>query len=327
MTRSPIIFVIGASSGGFRAVSRMMSHIPKGLNASYLIVLHSAYNTNNALSSLLAQHTDLDVCDAEHGMEIKPDTAYIAKVNHHLFVRDSKLFLSKGPRENLFRPAIDVLFRSAAVAFQNRCVGILLTGRLNDGTNGLECIQKCGGTTIIENPETAEFSSMPLYAKESMEIDYIVNIQGIPQLIKTLSARDLPPQSPVPAHIRRENEIAIKIKSQIGLQEDLGTEVPISCASCGGPLWEMKDSNPKRYRCHVGHAFSQEALLKQQESSVEEALWVSVRTLEERRNLMTSMARDYEKKGMKQLVKSYDHKIEEISEHIKSIKSVLQLNV
>ena len=320
------LYTIGASSGGFRAVKQILSEVPKGLNAAYLIVLHSAFDASNSYAKSLEKNVELTVVTAEHDMEVKPDMVIIAKPDHHLFVRNSKVLLSKGPRENLFRPSIDVLFRSAAVAYKNQCVGILLTGRLNDGASGLSAIQQCGGLTIIENPETAEYSSMPSYAKETMDIDYIVNLEDMAKVIISVAGEDLPKTKPIPIPIKKENDIAMRIKSQIGLQEDLGKQVPISCASCGGPLWKIEHSNQDRYRCHVGHAFTQEALLKSQYSSLEEALWVSIRTLEEKRTLMQTMVNDYERKGMHQLIKSYSHKIQEVSEHIKVVKSVLQIN-
>ena len=320
------VFVIGASSGGYRAIKEIFAEIPRGLNAAFMVVLHSAFNATNTFTSFLNKNIDLDVFEAEHEMEIKPDTVILAKPNNHLFITKSRILLSKGPRENLFRPSIDVLFRSAAVAYQNQCVGILLTGRLNDGTNGLDAIQKCGGLTVIENPETAEFNGMPLFAKEAIDIDYEVNLEDMAKTIKEIAALDLPPKKEVPHSIVRENEIAMRIKSQISLEDELGTQVPISCASCGGPLWEMKNGVSKRYRCHVGHAFTQEALLKSQDASIEEALWVSIRTLEEKRTLMKSMLKEYEKKGLKQLMKSNASKIKEISDHIENIRTVLQLN-
>lgn len=320
------IFAIGASSGGYRAVKDIFSNVPKGLNAAFMVVLHSSFNSSNSFVQSLSKVTHLNVLEAKNNMVVDIDTIYLAKPNHHLFVGDGVLKLSKGPRENLFRPSIDVLFRSAAVSCKNRCVGILLTGRLNDGTNGLDTIQKCGGLAVIENPDTAEFSSMPLYAKETLDIDYVVNLEDIPQVIISIASEPLPEKREVPNYIRRENSIAMSIKSQISLEEELGDQVPISCASCGGPLWEMKNGKIKRYRCHVGHAFTQEALLKSQDASIEEALWVSIRTLEEKRMLMEAMQKDYTKRGLDQLIKSYDSKIKEITEHIENLKTVLQLN-
>lgn len=325
MDKNLRLFVIGGSSGGHRAIKAILSKIPKDINATFLVVLHSAFDSSNSYAEILKDKAHLRVVDAEDDLMIEENTVYFAKPNHHLFVCNDKILLSKGPRENLFRPSIDVLFRSAAVAYGNRCVGVLLTGRLNDGTNGLDSIQKCGGLTIIENPETAEFRGMPLFAQRTIDIDYTVNLEDMADVIVKIAKEPIPEQKDIPIHIVRENDIAMRIKSQIGLQNKLGKKVPISCATCGGPLWKMKNSNPERYRCHVGHAFTQEALLKSQDTSLEEALWVSIRTLEEKRTLLKSIIDEYERKGMKKLILSYKDKIEEVSAHIQNIKSVLQL--
>ena len=283
MTKETRIFAIGASSGGYKAVKKILSDVPTGLNAVYFVVVHTSFNASGSFADSLEKKIELPVKKAKDHMEIELDTVYIAKPNYHLFIREDKILLSKGPRENLFRPSIDVLFRSVAVAFKNRSVGILLTGRLNDGTNGLDAIRQCGGIIIIENPATAEFQDMPLFAQQTLPIDYTVNLEDMAGVIQKVTQEALPQAKAVPQSISRENEIAMRIKSQVRLQKDIGYQVPMGCAECGGPLWKIENSNPERYRCHVGHSFTQEALLECQEKSLEEALWVSIRTLEEKK--------------------------------------------
>ncbi|MHA7056983.1 chemotaxis protein CheB [Aquimarina sp. M1] len=327
MSKDLRIFVIGASAGGLKAVKTILVGIPQGLNAAFLVVVHNTFKSSNSFFKVLANKINLEIKEAENHLLIEPDTVYVARPNHHLFVKnDNKIVLSKGPRENLFRPSIDVLFRSAAVAFKNRCVGILLTGRLNDGTNGLVAIQKCGGLTIIQNPDTAEFGDMPLFAKSTIDIDYIVNLEDMAGVLQKITEEEIPVEKEIPLSIIKENDIAMRFKSQVGLQKELGQQVPLSCAECGGPLWKMADSDPERYRCHVGHSFTQEALEQSQEASLEEALWVSIRTLEEKKTLLRRMADEYDRKKMTSLSASYANKIEEVTEHITNIKAVLQLN-
>ena len=130
------LFVIGASSGGHSAVSRIFETLDLTINASFLIVIHSAFDMPSFFKTVLKAKTNIPVFEATDGIKISPNTIYLAKPNNHLLVEKDTLILSKGPRENLFRPAIDVLFRSAAIHYKNRCVGVLLTGRLNDGTSG-----------------------------------------------------------------------------------------------------------------------------------------------------------------------------------------------
>ncbi|HEA19548.1 MAG TPA: chemotaxis protein CheB [Pricia antarctica] len=319
------LFAVGASSGGRTAITKFLSEIPGTINAAFVVAVHGAFDTPSFFAGVLGQKTELGVVEASQGLSIEPGMVYIAKPNHHLFVHEGKILLSKGPRENLFRPSIDVLFRSAAVAYGNRCVGILLTGRLNDGTTGLEAIKKCGGRAIVQNPKTAEYSDMPGFARETVDIDYVVDLEDLAEVIQNIMHEDLPLAKEISSKLIKENCIATKIESQIATEEILGHQVPISCSTCGGPLWKMEDSKIDRYRCHVGHAFTQEALLKSQNEALEEALWVSLRTLEEKRMLLKRISNDYSDRGSKSLARSYSDKIDEVSKHIGKLRTVLQL--
>ena len=110
------------------------------------------------------------------------------------------------------------------------------------------------------------------------------------------------------------------------MEESLGHQVPISCSSCGGPLWEMEQTGVKRYRCHVGHSFTEEALLKSQNESLEEALWIAIRTLEEKRMLIKRMADQYKRNGSQSLANSYGDKLDEMNEQVSKLRNVLQIN-
>lgn len=319
------LFVLGASAGGRKAVAKALEAVKEAKTAAFLVVVHGSSDGPSFFPKILSQKISMEVLEPENGTNIEAGKVYVSKPNHHLFVHDSKIFLSNGPRENLFRPSVDVLFRSAAVAYGNCCVGILLTGRLNDGTAGLEAIKKCGGLTVIQNPATAEFSDMPLNAAESVDIDYVVNLEDMGSVINKIVKEKAPERIELPASIVRENKIAIKIGSQIALEETLGQQVPISCSTCGGPLWKIADSKINRYRCHVGHAFTEEALLKSQNNALEEALWIAMRTLEEKKMLLERVNRDYHKKGVKSLSATHSEKIEEVQKQINKLRNVLQI--
>lgn len=316
---------MGASAGGRKAIAMALKSVSQVETAAFLVVVHGSSDSPSFLPKILSQKIDMEVLESENGTKIQAGKVYVSKPNNHLFVHQEKIFLSNGPRENLFRPSIDVLFRSAAVAYGNCCVGILLTGRLNDGTAGLEAIKKCGGLTIIQNPATAEFSDMPMNAAETVDIDYIVNLEDMSGVIAKIIQEDAPTRIDLPASIVRENKIAIKIGSQIALEEKLGQQVPISCSTCGGPLWKIEDSKINRYRCHVGHAFTEEALLKSQNDALEEALWIAMRTLEEKKMLLERVNRDYNKKGVKSLTTTHSEKIEEVQKQINKLRNVLQI--
>ncbi|MBK6263912.1 chemotaxis protein CheB [Marivirga sp. S37H4] len=319
------LFVIGASSGGHSAVKAALANIPADINAAFLVVIHSGYNTISNFVKHLSGRTSLKVVQASHNLEIEAGTVYISIPDKHLVVQDGVMLLSYGPRENLFRPSIDALFRSAAVTYKNQCMGILLSGRLNDGTAGLEAIKDCGGLTMIQNPETAEFEEMPLFAQQHMVIDFIVNVEDISAVIDEISMDDLPPEKEAPVHLIRENAIATNLKSDVIATESLGDRVPLSCPECKGVLWEMKNSNIVRYRCHIGHSYTEEALVESKDNGLEEALWIALRTLEEKRMLLLKIISDYKKRNLSQLVLSYENKLEEVLRHINQIRKVMQL--
>jgi len=326
MNRSTRFIVIGASAGGRVAITEILEHIPNTIDAAFAVVIHGSIGSSSTFVKTLSEKTELKVFEAKDGMSIERACVYICKPNFHLYVQKSRLCLSKGPRENLFRPAIDVLFRSAAVTYKNKCIGILLTGRLNDGTSGLEAIKRCGGLAIIQNPATAQYGDMPANAKQNVAVDYVVNLEDMPDVIIGMLEEDLPKEIKVPPSLFKENQIANKFKSQIEKDERLGHQVPISCPSCAGPLWKMENTKVERYRCHIGHAFSQEALLKSQNDSLEEAVWLALRTLEEKQVLLKKMTSDYSNGGLNNLSNSYSDKIAEISKHIAKLRDVLQLH-
>lgn len=155
-----------------------------------MVVLHRSLEAPSIFPKILSKKLGRVVLEAENGAPIGKEGIYIAKPDYHLFVHDGRTYLSQGPRENLFRPSIDVLFRLAAVAYGNRCVGILLTGFLQVGTAGLEAIKKCGGLAIIQDPTTAEFGDMPAYAMENVAIDHIVGIGEMAGLIEDMMDRE-----------------------------------------------------------------------------------------------------------------------------------------
>ncbi|MCM8570128.1 chemotaxis protein CheB [Gramella jeungdoensis] len=319
------LFLIGASAGGRAAVEKVLSDLPHDTPAAFLVVVHSSFDMISSFSSHLNKKVEMEVLESREDLEIQPGKIYVCVPNQHMVIKNGKLSNSNGPRENLFRPAIDVLFRSGAVVYGNRCVGILLSGRLNDGTVGLEAIKRCGGETLIQNPKTSEFSGMPQTAQKFVEIDYTADLEKIGDQIKKIIEKPLPEEVKIPYSLKREAEISTKIRSQVRTEEYLGEQVPLSCASCGGPLWKIKDTGITRYRCHVGHSFSEESLLLAQNENLEETLWVCLRTLEEKKVLMLNMAENFREKGSDHIARSYSDKIEEVDEHIDRLRQLMDI--
>jgi two-component system chemotaxis response regulator CheB len=315
------IVVIGTSAGGLDALDTLIGQWPDGLPAALLMVQHiSPENTGEALLSRLCRHRAFVCGFARDRERIAPRHLYLAPADHHLLVKDGVLSLTRGARENRFRPAVDVLFRSAAVAHGTRVIGVVLTGMLDDGTAGLLAIKRCGGVTVVQDPKDAAYPGMPENALNNLDVDYCVPLAGMGRLLEEL-VREPPGRArPIPQDVRAEAEIAERVVGGIGKVEALGARTPYSCPACGGGLWEVDQPGPPRFRCHTGHSYTAASLLAGQSEKVEESLWVSLRLLEERRNLMLNMARKEKSRRSK---KYYADRAEEADVHAGRVRHLL----
>jgi two-component system, chemotaxis family, protein-glutamate methylesterase/glutaminase len=316
------VVVIGASSGGLEALDDLVRQLPADFPASIFIVQHLApENTGAALLSRLGKSKVFRCKMGEDGEHFKPGGIYIAPPDHHMLIKDSRLLVSKGARENRYRPAIDPLFRSAAVAHGPSVVGVILSGLLDDGTAGLGAIKRCGGVAVVQDPKDAAYPDMPRSAIENVDIDHCVPVGDMGPLLEKLARGLHGGRKSVPEDVRIEAVIAERVLSDVGQVNGLGDQVPYNCPNCGGVLWEMTQPQAKRYRCHTGHSFTSTALLASQSEKIEETLWVSLRMFEERKNLLNNMARDASSTGRK---KSYIDTIKETQIHIERIRDILR---
>lgn len=186
----------------------------------------------------------------------------------------------RGPKENGFRPSVDVLFRSAAAHFDGRVIGVLLNGMLHDGTAGLSAILPSGGTAVVQNPDDAEYPHMPQHAIANNKIDHRIPLGQMGSRIIQL-VNEPADHTPIPKEIKREAEIAERVVTNIEKTTELGEQIPFSCPDCGGSIWEISDERQPRFRCHTGHAYNQDGLIRQQSKALEESLWIALRMLED----------------------------------------------
>jgi two-component system chemotaxis response regulator CheB len=176
--------VIGVSSGGLNAMKVMFSLLPKEFNTPIIIVQHIGVRSDNFWIQLLNDKSNLYIKEADEKEKIENGKVYIAPPNYHLLIEKDKTFsLTIDERVNYSRPSIDVLFESAAEAYKNKLIGVVLTGSNNDGTNGIKRIHEWGGLTIIQNPESAESSYMPKSAIAAIKPDYILSLEDIAELL------------------------------------------------------------------------------------------------------------------------------------------------
>ncbi|WP_447977232.1 chemotaxis protein CheB [Candidatus Nitrospira bockiana] len=181
------VLVLGASAGGVEALGRIFSALPPDLNAVIGVVLHRSPVYNVKLALVLGRHSKLSVVEPEPGEPIRPGVIYLAPRDHHLTFNGTSIELSRGPKENFTRPAIDPLFSSAAKAFGQRVVGVLLTGGGADGVRGLVAIKESGGLSITQDPEEAFIPSMPINALRQDDVDLVVRLSAIPDILVRLS--------------------------------------------------------------------------------------------------------------------------------------------
>ena len=285
------IVVIGASAGGLAALSKISASLPIDFPAAVFVVQHMAADvTGDVLVQTLVKNCALRCAHAIAGERIVPGRIYVAPPDHHLLVSKKGVIVSKGARENRSRPGIDPLFRSAAVAFGSRVIGVVLTGYLDDGTAGLIAIHRCGGICVIQDPHSAAYPDMPQNALNNAKIDYCVPLVKLGPLLGTLVKKPTRKSTPVPTDVALEAKIAERVLSDVAAVDELGDQVPFNCPDCGGVLWQMKKGAVLRYRCHTGHAFTAKVLVAEQTKKLEETLWIALRMFEERKNLLMTMA-------------------------------------
>jgi two-component system chemotaxis response regulator CheB len=276
------IIVVGASSGGVEALSELVSGLNAGLPAAVFVVLHIPAESKSLLSSILQRHCILPVGLAADGQKIRSGRIYVAPMDFHLRLKRGKISLSRGPRENRNRPAIDVLFRSAAEAYGPRVIGIVLTGYLDDGTAGLYEIKDRGGLAIVQNPKSAHASTMPESALRHVNVDYCADLNEIAPLVRRLART---------AASKAKGKTTIPLKSGVGpdeMKDKFGLPTAYTCPECSGPLWKTH-KGPFQYRCHVGHIYSPQSLLADHHNNLEQALWSAVRTSNEHASLMRNL--------------------------------------
>jgi two-component system, chemotaxis family, protein-glutamate methylesterase/glutaminase len=318
-TQSRIV-VIGASAGGLAALTELLSSLPADFSAAVFVVQHMAADvTGDVLVRSLARNCSLSCQHANDGERIVPGRVYVALPDHHLLVSKTKIIVSKGARENRSRPGIDPLFRSAAVAFGPRVIGVLLTGYLDDGTAGLIAIHRCGGISVVQDPKDAAYPDMPQNALNNTKIDHCLPLAALGPLLVGLVQQRIPKRVSVPTDIALEAKIAERVLSDVAAVNELGDQVPFNCPDCGGVLWQMKQSRQLRYRCHTGHSFTAKVLLAEQTKKLEETLWIALRMFEERRNLLVTIA-DPASKGHNPSARS---RSKESQVHIDRIRAIL----
>jgi two-component system chemotaxis response regulator CheB len=283
------VVAVGASAGGVEALSDLAASLPADLPYAVLVVLHVPAGAPSVLAGILDRNGPLPARSAEGNSPLEPATITVAVPDHHLLVDDHRVTLSEGPTENRYRPAINALFRSAALTFGTRAIGCLLSGVLDDGVSGVAAIRARGGTTIVQRPDDALFPAMPQNAIAAGFVDYQVAAKEVGPLLTELADRQLEePDVRRDARMELENRIAMGRKFSTDFDgEKLGPPSGYTCPDCNGSLMVVDD---KDFRCRVGHAWTADSLLKARDDEVEGALWIALRSLQEKAKLSRRLA-------------------------------------
>jgi two-component system, chemotaxis family, protein-glutamate methylesterase/glutaminase len=318
------IIVIGASAGGLSAMTALVTQLDREMNAAVCVVLHGASKgVGNFLTQKLQQHTSLTCVEAANEMLVQQGHVYIAPANQHLLVKENKLLIGYGPEENRWRPSIDVLFRSAAASYDGHTIGIILTGMLNDGSAGMLAIKKSGGVCIVQDPDDAEYPDMPKNALNATEVDYAVPLVQMGDSIKKAMAQMPEEKMPIPPEVLAESRMEERVTTTITAVSQIGEQSVYSCPDCGGGLWHMKEHKLSRYRCHIGHTYTEADLVAKQLEQIESTLWVALRIMEERKQLLGRLEEDTRRKGFGRVAEDHRRKKENLDMHIENMKALL----
>jgi two-component system, chemotaxis family, protein-glutamate methylesterase/glutaminase len=283
------VVAIGASAGGVEALIAAAASLPRELPCAVLVVLHLPAGGPSVLARIIDRSGPLPAVPAVHGAPLEAGRIYVAVPDHHLLVRDHRVMLSEGPTENSHRPAINALFRSVALSAGQRAIGVLLSGVLDDGVLGSAAIRARGGTTVAQEPTNALFPAMPLNALQAGVIDHEVAAADLGSLLMRLADREIEERHMEPdARIELENHIAMGRRFETSFDsEKLGPPSGYTCPDCNGSLMDVSDGN---YRCRVGHAWTADSWLRARDHEVEGALWVALRSLQEKAKLSRRLA-------------------------------------
>ena len=320
------IVVIGASAGGVGALERIAAALPEEFAAPILIVLHVAATQTSLLPRILSSAGPLRATSAVSGEELKPSRIYVAPADHHLLVRGDQVIVTRGPRENDYRPSIDVLFRSAAYYFGSRAIGVVLSGLLSDGSSGLYAIKRLGGMAAVQDPEEAAHNSMPRTALERVDIDYALPASEIGLLLQALVHAPYR-EEPIDAiHYRKELKADIEIASSDSAFEKgimkAGEPSTYTCPECHGVLFHIREGNAGRFRCHTGHGFSRDALLEELRSRVEVVLWQALKTLQETTALIREAAAQVRDSGNRRVFERLDYLARQMGERVNVVRAM-----
>jgi two-component system, chemotaxis family, protein-glutamate methylesterase/glutaminase len=321
------IVVIGASAGGVEALTSLVAHLPADLDASLFVVVHIPSSGPSLLPQILSRRGKLPAVHPSDGTRIERGKIYVAPPGRHLILERTRARLVIGPTEHGVRPAVDPLFRSAALTFRERVVGIILSGNLDDGTAGFEIIKGMGGVTIVQNPDDALYDGMIRSAMDAGCVDQVLSTSAmgsaLAELVGTATRGETEMTAEGDDEERKELAIEKLDFGQLHSDDQPGVVSGFTCPNCSGALWELTDTDVLRFRCRVGHAFAVESLLAEQQDGVEDAFWIALRALEERGALLRRLIDRAQKGVNRRGIARYTEEEQIVARRAKTLRDVI----
>jgi two-component system chemotaxis response regulator CheB len=320
------LIVVGASAGGVESLSAFVGALDSDLPATMLVVLHVPASGASALPRILERAGKLPVEIATPRQELQRGKIIIAPPDRHLVVIDNQLRTSHGPRENGHRPAVDVLFRSAARACGPRVIAVVLSGSLDDGTAGAMAIKERGGIVLAQDPTEAAYPGMPQSVIKHVDVTEIATAARLGGVVGRLCRTPaIPTEDPVgPGLVLAEVETVAMLDSPPPVAELPNQPAAFGCPECHGALFEIEDGGLLRFRCRLGHAWSSHGLLLEQAQSLENALWMALRTLEEKATLSTQLAERAAERGSTLSFKRFTEQAHEATRSATLVRRLLE---
>ncbi|WP_043499831.1 chemotaxis protein CheB [Georgenia sp. SUBG003] len=322
MARRDVV-VVGASAGGVEALRQLVAGLPPDFPASVLVVLHVPATGTSALPRILDRAGPLPARHATEGDRLRHGEILVAAPDQHLILYDDAVTLSRGPRENGHRPAVDVLFRSAAAALGPRVIAVVLSGALDDGAAGMVAVKLRGGVGICQDPTEALHESMPSSAMQAAPVDHVLPATLMPALLTQLVQEEVP-YAPVEAPELMRVEARMADFDLDALDDDRpGERSDYTCPDCHGPLYEIVEGGLVRFRCRVGHAWSVASLVAQQSATLQGALWMALRSLEEKATLTRRLGRQAEDQGRPLSSRAFDAEADEVGRAVGTLRDLI----
>jgi two-component system chemotaxis response regulator CheB len=306
-------------------LKHIVAQLPCDFPGTVFIVWHVSPTYPSMLPQILQRLCSLPVAHAIDEEAIEPGRVYIAPPDHHLIVEQGQVRVTRGPKENRFRPSVDVLFRSAALAYGAQVIGVVLTGSLDDGAAGMYAIKNRGGIGLVQDPFEALYPSMPIQTMKAAKIDYCLPMKEIGALLVSLVNEAVEKREENPVSDQMEMEVAIAREDNafgLGIMK-LGEPSPYTCPECHGVLLKLKEGNFIRFRCHTGHAYSLNTLLAEVTKYIEDKLWGTLRAIEESQLLMSHMAEHMREENDNEMAELFLQKSEEANKRSELIRQAL----